>query len=93
LHKDYLNSLPALLRVYVGAALQLYGDLTAIDLIKIHITSGKVSLMGYDDFSKSIPLLRERIKIKMAEQQVDFFDYIDELKRPPFIEKHLVWPV
>lgn len=93
LHKDYLNLLPALLRVYVGAALQLYGDLTDIDLIKIHMTSGKVSLMGYDDFSKPIPLLRERIKIKMAEQQVDFFDYIDELKRPPFIEKHLVWPV
>jgi DNA phosphorothioation-associated putative methyltransferase len=90
LHKDYLNSLPALLRVYVGAALQLYGDLTDIDLIKIHITSGKVSLMGYDDFDKPVPLLRERIKIKMAEQKVDFFDYVDEWQRPPFNEKHLV---
>jgi DNA phosphorothioation-associated putative methyltransferase len=92
LHKDYLNLLPALLRVYVGAALQLYGDLTEIDLIKIHMTSGKVSLMGYDDFSKPVPLLRERIKIKMAEQQVDFFDYVDESKRPPFNEKHVVLP-
>lgn len=87
LHKDYLNDLPALLRVYVGAALQLYGDLTDIDLIKIHITSGKVSLMGYDDFDKEVPLLRERIKIKMAEQKVDFFDYVDEWKRPPLLDK------
>ena len=90
LHKDYLNDLPALLRVYVGAALQLYGDLTDIDLIKIHITSGKVSLMGYDDFDKEVPLLRERIKIKMAEQKVDFFDYVDDWKRPPFYDKNLV---
>lgn len=90
LHKDYLNELPALLRVYVGAALLLYGDLTDIDLIKIHITSGKVSLMGYDDFDKEVPLLRERIKIKMAEQKVDFFDYVDEWKRPPFYDKELV---
>lgn len=90
LHKDYLNELPSLLRVYVGAALQLYGDLTDIELIKIHITSGKVSLMGFDDFDKPVPLLRERIKIKMTEQKVDFFDYVDEWKRPPFNEKHLV---
>ncbi|RRJ21326.1 DNA phosphorothioation-associated putative methyltransferase [Rheinheimera mesophila] len=87
LHKNYLQQLPALLRVYVGAALQLYGDLTDIDLIKIHITSGKVSLMGYDDFSKDIPLLKERIKIKMAEQKVDFFDYLDEWKMPPLLNK------
>jgi DNA phosphorothioation-associated putative methyltransferase len=87
LHKDYLNDLPALLRVYVGAALQLYGDLTDIDLIKIHITSGKVSLMGYDDFDKPVPMLRERIKIKMAEQKVDFFDYVDEWERPPLLDK------
>lgn len=87
LHKDYLQQLPALLRVYVGAATQLYGELEDIDLIKVHITSGKVSLMGYDDFEKPIPYLVERVKIKMAEQDVDFFDYVDEHKRPPLLNK------
>lgn len=87
LHKDALNQLPALLRVYVGAATQLYGELEEIDLIKVHITSGKVSLMGYDDFDKPIPNLVERVKIKMAEQEVDFFDYMDEHKRPPLLNK------
>lgn len=92
LHKDYLSSLPALLRVYVGAATQLYGELDEIDLVKVHITSGKVSLMGYDDFDKPIPLLRERVKIKMAEQDVDFFDYVDETKRPPLLNKSYLLP-
>lgn len=87
LHKAHLTQLPALLRVYVGAATQLYGELEEIDLIKVHITSGKVSLMGYDDFDKPIPYLVERVKIKMAEQEVDFFDYIDEHTRPPLLNK------
>ncbi|MDX1766245.1 MAG: DNA phosphorothioation-associated putative methyltransferase, partial [Candidatus Saccharimonadales bacterium] len=92
LHKSYLEQLPALLRVYVGAATQLYGELEDIDLVKIHITSGKVSLMGYDDFDKPIPYLQERVKIKMAEQDVDFFDYINEHKRPPLLNKSYLMP-
>lgn len=91
-HKDYLAQLPSLLRVYVGAACQLYGELEDIDLIKIHMTSGKVSLMGYDDFEKPIPYLVERIKIKMADQEVDFFDYINEYKRPPLLYKSTLIP-
>ncbi|AMQ44198.1 hypothetical protein AMS64_18475 [Aeromonas veronii] len=43
--------------------------------------------MGYDDFDKPIPYLVERVKIKMAEQEVDFFDYIDEHTRPPLLNK------
>ncbi|MCG9730817.1 DNA phosphorothioation-associated putative methyltransferase [Shewanella sp. Isolate13] len=88
LHKKFLPQLPALLRVYVGAAIQLYGDLEEIDLIKIHITSGKVSFMGYDNFDTCpLPTLRERIKVKMWELDVDFFDYVDVEKRPPLLYK------
>ncbi|WP_107851499.1 DNA phosphorothioation-associated putative methyltransferase [Oceanimonas marisflavi] len=89
-HRDYINDLPLLLRVYVGAALQMYGELDEeIDLIKIHITSGKLTLTAYDDFEKSVPFMAERIKIKMAEQDIDFFDYINEHRRPPLLNKHL----
>lgn len=91
LHRDYLNELPLLLRVYVGAGLQIYGDLDEhIDLIKIHITSGKLTLTAYDDFRKSVPFLTERVKIKMADQDIDFFDYTEESKRPPLLNKHLL---
>lgn len=83
LHKKFLSYLPALLRVYVGAAVQLYGELDEIDLVKIHITSGKVSFMGYDNFDTSpLPTLRERIKVKMWQLDVDFFDYVDVHNRP-----------
>ncbi|WP_413698562.1 DNA phosphorothioation-associated putative methyltransferase [Psychromonas sp. KJ10-10] len=89
LHKSFLPELPLLLRIYVDSALQMYGEIDDdIDLIKIHITSGKVTLTGYDDFeNKAVPFLVERIKIKMAEQDIDFFDYINENRRPPLLNK------
>ncbi|WP_434339580.1 DNA phosphorothioation-associated putative methyltransferase [Motilimonas cestriensis] len=88
LHKQWLVMLPAILRVYVGAAAQLYGELEPIDLVKIHITSGKVSFMIYDDFeNSSVPFLVERIKVKMMEQDIDFFDYVDPIRQPPLLCK------
>ncbi len=87
-HKKFLDSLSPLLRVYVLSALQMYGELDDIQLIKIHITSGKVTLLGYEGFDDSpLPQLKERVKIKMAEQDVDFFDYIREDKRPVLLDK------
>tara|TARA_R110002094_G_scaffold42357_8_gene54667 strand:- start:11639 stop:13681 length:2043 start_codon:yes stop_codon:yes gene_type:complete len=84
----YLNACPAILRVYIGSALQLYGDLQNIDLIKVHIYSGKVTLMAYDGFEdRPIPMLRERIKIKLAEQDIDFFDYVYGFRPQPLLMK------
>ena len=67
----------------------MYGEIDDdIDLVKIHITSGKVTLTGYVDFeNKAVPFLKERIKIKMAEQDIDFFDYMNENRRPPLLNK------
>ena len=88
LHKKFIDALSPLLRVYVYSALQLYGELDDIQLVKIHITSGKVTLLGYEGFYNSpLPQLKERVKIKMAEQDVDFFDYIVENKRPLLLNK------
>ena len=63
LHKKFIDQLPLLLRVYIDAALQMYGEIDEeIDLIKIHITSGKVTLTNYDNFeNKAVPFLVERI--------------------------------
>jgi DNA phosphorothioation-associated putative methyltransferase len=89
-HRSYFNQLPTILRVYVGCAIQLYGEIDNVDLIKIHIASGKVSLMIYDNFDDSpIPLLRERIKIKLREQDIDFFDYVGEFQPQPLYNKSL----
>jgi len=86
-HKDYLGELPAELRIYIGCATQLYGDIDSFQLIKAHIRSGKVSLMRYDDWGKNEPLLLERIKIKLRELDIDFFDYSGKFTPSPLINK------
>ncbi len=83
LHTSLIERLPATLRVYIGCAERLYGDIDAADLVKIHIQSGKLTLLRFDDFhGKPIPCLIERVKIKMRQLDVDFFDYTDYEHRP-----------
>ncbi|NOX66565.1 MAG: DNA phosphorothioation-associated putative methyltransferase [Chlorobi bacterium] len=86
-HKDYLGDLPPVLRIYIGCATQLYGDIDNFQLIKTHIRSGKVSLMRYDDWTKDEPLLLERIKIKLRELDIDFFEYNEKYLPPPLTNK------
>jgi DNA phosphorothioation-associated putative methyltransferase len=88
LHTDYINQLPPVLRTYIGCATQLYGDLYEVDLIKIHMQSNKISLMKYDDFeNKPLPLLMERIKINLRDQQIDFYTYGEKFKPQPLYLK------
>src|SRR5262249_34621092 len=71
-----INRLPSALRCYAGCAAKLYGDIDTADIVKIHVRSGKLPLQFYDDFNTSpLPRLRERIKINMREQRIDFFTY------------------
>ena len=79
IHSALINRLPAALRCYVGCAAKLYGDIDTADLVKIHVRSGKLTLLFYDDFDLSpLPRLRERIKIDMRAQKIDFFQYSTE---------------
>ena len=85
LHSSLIDQLPPVLRVYVGCAVALYGDYRNADLVKIHVTSGKVSLMRYDDFEgRVLPKMIERTKIKLREQDIDYFAYGEEFE-PPFL--------
>ena len=90
LHISLLERLSPLLQVYVGCAGLLYGEWGQIDLVKVHIQSGKVSFMGYDDFEgRPVPDLLERIKVKMWEREVDYFDYIGQFTPTPLFLKSL----
>lgn len=85
LHVSLVEQLPPLLRVYVGCAAVLYGDYHNADLVKIHIGSGKVSLMRYDDFEgQALPRMLERVKIKLREQDIEYYTYGEEYE-PPFL--------
>jgi DNA phosphorothioation-associated putative methyltransferase len=76
LHTQLVLKLPALLRIYIACATVLVGDIGDFDLVKIHIRSGKVTLLQYEDFDTSpLPRLRQRVKVKLKELDLDLFDY------------------
>ena len=89
-----VSSLPPLLRLYVGAAEQLVGEVTSTDAVKIHLSSGKLTTLVYDDFyGKAVPLLLERVKIDMPKQRVDYFTYGDEFPpQPLYLKARLLAP-
>lgn len=82
-HTSQAELLPPLLRVYIGCATQVFGDITNVDLLKIHSESGKLSLMKYDDFEGSaLPRMLERIKINLVNQRFDYYKYGEEYASP-----------
>lgn len=76
LHVSLVERLPVVLRAYVACGLVLWDALGEVQLIKIHIESGKLTLMEFDDFDASpVPALRKRIKVNIRKQDYDVFEY------------------
>lgn len=76
LHVSLVERLPVVLRAYVACGLLLWGDMSEIHLVKIHTTSGKLTLLEFESFDDSpIPLLRRRIKVNVRKQDYDLFEY------------------
>jgi DNA phosphorothioation-associated putative methyltransferase len=85
LHASLVERLPTILRVYVACGLKLYGDIEELDLIKIHVRSGKLTLMSFDDFEgQALPKMMRRIKVDLRTQDFQVFDYIGEFL-PPYV--------
>ena len=71
-----VERLPPPLRVYVGCAEQLYGHVGETDVVKVHLQSSKLTLLHYEKYAESpLPRLRERVKIDLRNQGIDFFEY------------------
>ncbi len=76
LHISMVERLPAVLRAYISCGLLLWDNISSIQLIKIHIVSGKLTLLHYEDFdTHPIPLLLKRIKVNIRKLDYDVFDY------------------
>jgi DNA phosphorothioation-associated putative methyltransferase len=77
-HRDVLPDLEPVLRVYVGCAAELLGDTGEVDIIKIHMRTGKVTFLRYQDFEDAaFPELHERVKVDLRHQRVGAFDHHD----------------
>jgi DNA phosphorothioation-associated putative methyltransferase len=75
-HRSVLGKLPPILRVYVHCGALRYGNPEEADLIKIHVRSGKLTFLQYDNFDrKRHPVLQTRIKINLRTQFVQVFDH------------------
>lgn len=76
LHISMVERLPVVLRAYISCGLLLWDNISFIQLIKIHIVSGKLTLLNYEDFdTHPIPLLLKRIKVNIRKLDYDVFDY------------------
>lgn len=75
-HVSMIERLPAVLRAYINCGLLLWNNISAVDLVKIHIGSGKLTLLQYDDFDgQAIPVLIKRVKVNIRKLDYDVFDY------------------
>jgi DNA phosphorothioation-associated putative methyltransferase len=88
LHASLVERLPSVLRAYVACGLQLYGDLTDIDLVKIHIGSGKLTLMQFADFCcDPLPRMKRRIKLNIGHATQEVFEYGGQYPMPLLYNK------
>ena len=76
LHVSMVERLPAVLRAYINCGLLLWNNISSIQVVKIHIGSGKLTLLKYDDFDQhAIPILVKRVKVNIRKLDYDVFDY------------------
>lgn len=78
LHVDLVDRLPSLLRIYVACGLVLWDSISAVQLFKIHIGSGKLTLMEFADedfLTVPLPRLKRRIKVNLRRLDYDVFEY------------------
>lgn len=76
LHVSLVERLPVVLRAYVACGLILWDAGSEVQLVKIHIASGKLTLLEFDDFDADpVPALRRRIKVNIRRQHCDVFEY------------------
>ena len=75
-HVSLVERLPAVLRAYISCALVLWDETSAVQLVKVHIGSGKVTLLEVDDFDgRLLPRLLRRIKINLRKLDYQVFEY------------------
>lgn len=78
LHVSLLDRLPVVLRAYVGCGLVLWDETSAVQVVKVHIASGKLTLLELDDFDRQwLPRLNRRVKINLRRLDYQIFEYGD----------------
>lgn len=92
-HRSLLDRLPAILRIYIECAARLYGDPRQADLIKLHVYTGKLTFLHFDDFDgKPLPELVTRVKIDLRRLFVLVVDHGEGPTHPVLFFKERFLP-
>ncbi len=82
-HRNALEALDPLLRVYEGCARAYLGEIEGANLIKLHRQSGKVSYLAYPDFdSDPHPALLRSVKLSLRSREIDCLEYAASANPP-----------
>jgi DNA phosphorothioation-associated putative methyltransferase len=82
-HRNALDSLEPLLRIYEGCGRAYLGEVEEANVIKIHRRSGKLSYLVYPDFENDPrPALLRCVKLNLRTRQIECYDYAQSANPP-----------
>lgn len=82
-HRDALEHLDPLLRIYEGCGRAYLGEIEGGNLVKIHRRSGKLSYLAYPDFDTDPhPALLRSVRLNLRNRQIDWTDYSGSANPP-----------
>lgn len=86
-HRDTLDRLAPLLRIYEGCARAYLGEVEGANIIKIHRRTGKLSYLVYPDFEHDPhPALLRCVRLNLRTRQIDCYDYAQSTN-PPILHR------
>lgn len=86
-HVDAIHRLPPLLRVYVGAAERLTGDVADATIVKMHRQKPQVSFLLYPHFdSASHPRLHGSLVARLPQLRMSYKDF-SQSSNPPILHR------
>jgi DNA phosphorothioation-associated putative methyltransferase len=86
-HRDALDSLEPLLRIYEGCGRAYLGEVEGANVIKIHRRSGKLSYLVYPDFDRDPhPALLRCVRLNLRTRQIECYDYA-QTANPPILHR------
>jgi DNA phosphorothioation-associated putative methyltransferase len=86
-HRDALEVLDPVLRIYEGCGRAFLGEVEGANIIKIHRRSGKLSYLVYPKFEEDPhPALCRSIRVNLRTRQIDSTDY-SQSANPPILHR------
>jgi DNA phosphorothioation-associated putative methyltransferase len=86
-HRDALEVLDPVLRIYEGCGRAFLGEIEGANIIKIHRRSGKLSYLVYPTFEEDPhPALCRSIRVNLRTRQIDSTDYSNS-SNPPILHR------